>query len=94
MARPERKNILKKWSFVTLILIVFSLFVLNPVNAANIKVVKDAPDKIDFGELLEVNINIENFEDKEIVVYIEETISGAEPVNPKEFIISKVSNGK
>jgi hypothetical protein len=74
-----------------IILFILSTFFVGLVNA-DLDVIKQAPSEINFGSILEVNITIENLEDKEITASVKEFVVGCDPVDPKEFIIPEIPN--
>ncbi len=70
----------------------FLLFI-NAAYADRINITKTAPNQINFGDILEVNITIVNLENKQLAIIVEEQISGADPIDPPEFIIQNMSDG-
>jgi hypothetical protein len=63
----------------------FLFFLLQKSYAANIQIVRNAPTEINFGDILEVNISINNLENSELWISVKEHIANADPVYPESF---------
>ncbi len=58
---------------------------LTLVSAQTLRVTKPVPEEIRLGDVLEVNIIIENLENRRIDIYVKEMIGNAEPIDPPEL---------
>ncbi len=69
-----------------IIILIFLAILSQSVFALNITVLKTVPEKINLGEILQVNITVFNLEDSYVNVTVKEYISiSAEPVDPANF---------
>ncbi len=92
MAVQIRRSMLKTCSFASILtIIIFSLFMSDMVNAADITVSRSAPDKIKLGDILTVKIEISNSGSGKIDASVKEPVDGCEPIDPTEFITPPVS---
>lgn len=71
-------------------LIIFSLLLQSQIShAANIEVVKNSTKDIQFGDILEVSVKINNLENSDIQVNVKEHIANADPIQPGSFSTEK-----
>lgn len=83
------KKMLTKIIFCIMIfLLVFS----TNVYAANLSVTKTSVSQINFGEILEVKIEIENLENSEVDIEVKEFIENADPIDPDTIIVPESSD--
>lgn len=67
----------------------FIIFFFEASSAINIQVVKNGTTEVAFGDILEVNIKINNLENSEVQISVKEHIQNADPVQPESFYAGK-----
>jgi len=73
--------------------LIFSYLVVETSLASQITVIKDSVNEIEFGDILTVNIQIRNFEGRDIDAIVQEFVIGADPIDPSSLISSQPSGG-